>query len=782
MIIEPLTIIALIAAAIKLVVGSAVGLLMIAQPERSRANYMMMAYLGGLVAWGIGSLLLNLTELFAIDMGHAASFLMTGIAVTAVGLAWFVIEFTEMRARWVQMARVGLLVALVVFTPIIWSGAGFANFARDSLGAISYSILPLGVVGLVLIAVAEIGSLALLLATQAHNERSRHLVPAGVAMVLGMLAQAVPSIGRFPIDGLCAAFAAAWMGRAVLRFQLFNPLVEVNRQLQDAIGGLQEALRELAQERDRTALLNEELVRASQYKSDFLANMSHELRTPLNSIVGYSELLLKGVYGALDERQLDRIGKIHRNGRNLLALINDILDLSKIEAGRLEISLAPLDVHPLLEEIAATIEPQAQRKQLAFRLQAPEEMPTLHADETRVRQILLNLLSNAVKFTQEGGVTLSVHPITARDGQSDGVALPASVRLQDGEWLVFSVADTGIGIAPKDQEAIFDEFYQVDRSTTREFEGTGLGLSITRRLVDLHHGHLWLESAPGEGSTFFVALRTSAALRPSAEPAAAPAMAAGEAPLVLIIEDSIEAIEILQAMLQNAGYRTRHAITGEEGLRLAGALAPTAITLDLYLPDMSGWRVLDQLKTDSRTARIPVVIVSVEDRNPLGLALGVAAHVTKPVERSVLLGALAQALNQPLHHPILIVDDNPADRELIQTILNMEGWPSIAVEGGQAALDWLAENTAGLILLDLLMPEVSGFDVLARIRAEDSLSEPPVVIVSAKDLTPEDERFLNGKIADIIKKQGLSQTHLLERLRGVIARAEQEIGSDNLGG
>lgn len=782
MIIEPLTIIALIAAAIKLVVGSAVGLLMIAQPERSRANYMMMAYLGGLVAWGIGSLLLNLTELFAIDMGHAASFLMTGIAVTAVGLAWFVIEFTEMRARWVQMARVGLLVALVVFTPIIWSGIGFADFARDSLGAISYSILPLGVVGLALIAVAEIGSLALLLATQARNERSRHLVPAGVAMVLGMLAQAVPSIGRFPIDGLCAAFAAAWMGRAVLRFQLFNPLVEVNRQLQDAIGGLQEALRELAQERDRTALLNEELVRASQYKSDFLANMSHELRTPLNSIVGYSELLLKGVYGALDERQLDRIGKIHRNGRNLLALINDILDLSKIEAGRLEISLAPLDVHPLLEEIAATIEPQAQRKQLAFRLQAPEEMPTLHADETRVRQILLNLLSNAVKFTQEGGVTLSVHPITARDGQSAGVALPASVRLQDGEWLVFSVADTGIGIAPKDQEAIFDEFYQVDRSTTREFEGTGLGLSITRRLVDLHHGHLWLESAPGEGSTFFAALRTSAALRPPAEPAAAPAMAAGEAPLVLIIEDSIEAIEILQAMLQNAGYRTRHAITGEEGLRLAGALAPTAITLDLYLPDMSGWRVLDQLKTDSRTARIPVVIVSVEDRNPLGLALGVAAHVTKPVERSVLLGALAQALNQPLHHPILIVDDNPADRELIQTILNMEGWPSIAVEGGQAALDWLAENTAGLILLDLLMPEVSGFDVLARIRAEDSLSETPVVIVSAKDLTPEDERFLNGKIADIIKKQGLSQTHLLERLRGVIAGAEQEIGSDNLGG
>jgi len=769
MTIPPLTIIALSAATIKLLVGGAVGLLMITQPTRTRVNYYMMAYIGGLVIWGVGSLLLNLTELFGIDIRTASLVLITGIAVAAVGLGWFVTEFTEIRAQWVRIARVILLIAGVAFIPIIWGGMGFTNFQRGSMGSTSYDILPLGAVGLGIVAVAEIGALVILLATQARNERSRRLIPAGVAMVLGMLTQTVPEIGRYPVDALCATFAAAWMGRAVLRYQLFNPLIEANR-------GLQAALSQLAQERDRTATLNEQLLRTSQYKSEFLANMSHELRTPLNSIVGYSELLLKGIYGNLDERQTDRIEKIFRNGHNLLALINDILDLSKIEAGRLEINPTRFPVRPFLQDLAATIEPQTQRKHLTFHLETPESLPDLEADEMRIRQALLNLLSNAVKFTHAGSVTLAVQMARVRNGRCAGLALPSDVRLPDGGWFVFSVADTGIGIAPEDQRAIFDEFYQVDRTATREYEGTGLGLAITKRLVEMHGGAIWLESTPGKGSAFSIALPISDSEWPGME-SAADYPNEGES-LVLVIEDSAEAADILQEFLQSAGYRTRHAATGEEGLQLAGALRPDAITLDLYLPDMTGWLALDRLQANPLTAHIPVIVVSIEDRCPVGLMLGVAAHITKPVDRDVLLAALAQALNRPPENPVLVVDDNPADCELIRTILTSEGWPNAAVTGGQAALDWLAANRAELILLDLLMPGMSGFDVLARLCVNEALADVPVVVVTAKDLTPKEEHFLNGKIADIIKKQGLTQENLLARLRRVIALAEKRIADE----
>ncbi len=492
--------------------------------------------------------------------------------------------------------------------------------------------------------------------------------------------------------------------------------------------------------------------------------MSHELRTPLNSIVGYSELLMQGLYGDLNDKQSDRLEKIHRNGRDLLALINDILDLSKIEAGRLELSPEFMNLQETIAGLETTFEPLAAEKGLTLAFAVEPDVYPLYADTLRIRQICTNLMSNAIKFTPEGRVSLETYNVDVVNGKSAQINLPVLGWLGDGRWVMVQISDTGIGIPPEHHATIFDEFRQVDDTATREFGGTGLGLAITMKLVEMHSGRIWLKSAVGQGSTFFVALPASSTVtgQPIQE---APQAAGGQSNRqVLIIDDSKEAADILAAYLEEAGYQVIRAVNGETGIRLARKLKPAVITTDILMPGMNGWEVIETLKQDPVTADIPVIVVSIVDQEPKSFSLGASAHVNKPVHRQQLLEVIGRFHQPGRPLPILVVDDNADDREIIGQILSTAAYAVHACSSGQEALDWLAQNQAGLVLLDLMIPELSGFDVLTAIRSRPALADLPVLIVSAKALTPDEEDFLNGRIAAIVKKQEMERTDLLAQI------------------
>lgn len=309
-----------------------------------------------------------------------------------------------------------------------------------------------------------------------------------------------------PIDIILVTIVAVLIGWEMIHTQVYNPLEDLEVELRIANRDLQQAVNELASEKKTTEELERDLAAAKRYKNEFLANMSHELRTPLNSIIGYSELLYNGVYGQLNAKQADRLEKVHRNGKRLLDLISNILDMNKIDAGKMKLDVAAFQLRPLVEELAAEIEPRCAEKGLALKIEIGDELPYLFGDEQRVWQVFSNLLDNAIKFTHAGEVKLSATPITVRNGSSEEFELPVIGWLRDGDWILTQVADTGIGIAPEDQARIFEEFSQVDGSHTREFGGSGLGLAIAKRLVEMHSGVIWVKSVVGQGSTFFIAL------------------------------------------------------------------------------------------------------------------------------------------------------------------------------------------------------------------------------------------------------------------------------------
>ncbi len=473
--------------------------------------------------------------------------------------------------------------------------------------------------------------------------------------------------------------------------------------------------------------------------------------------------MLQGFYGPLTDRQRDRLEKVLRNGRNLLDLINDILDLSKIEAGRLDLEPAIVRVPKMISEVVETFEPMVKAKGLKLYVELEDNLPPLYVDPLRLRQILTNLLSNAVKFTHEGWVRLKAVRVMVRDGLGDTMSFPARGWLEDGQWVVFSVADTGIGIPVEYQADIFDEFRQVDSSPTREYEGTGLGLAITKKLVEIHHGRIWLKSAVGEGSTFYVALRTEMAPEDAQpQPETQDVCGEGKGDLVLIIDDDPEAADILATYLEDAGYRTRVASDGRAGIEMARALKPVVITVDIMMPEMDGWEVIERLKMYDETSSIPIVVVSIVNNRPLGFSLGVSAHVRKPISRDELLDAMRRVCRASPEKPILVVDDNPDDIEILRAFLEGEGFKIETCSGGEEAIAWLRSNKPGLVLLDLMMPHVSGFDVLGFIRGREDLADVPVIIVSARELDDKDREFLNDRITAVIQKRGLTQDTLLE--------------------
>jgi signal transduction histidine kinase/DNA-binding response OmpR family regulator len=491
---------------------------------------------------------------------------------------------------------------------------------------------------------------------------------------------------------------------------------------------------------------------ASRHKSEFLANMSHELRTPLNAIIGYSEMLQEEAADLGQEAFTPDLKKINAAGRHLLELINAVLDLSKIEAGRMDLFLEDFAVSTLVHDIAAVIEPLAGKNRNRLEVRCAADAGSMHADLTKVRQALFNLLSNACKFTENGTVSLTA----VRDG------------LDGAGWLSFTVSDTGIGMPPEQMNRLFEAFSQADAGVSRKYGGTGLGLALSRRLARLMGGDISVASEPGRGSTFTIRLPANVT-GPAAEPES-PAITepegVGSATTVLVIDDDAAVRDLMQRHLAREGLRVVTAAGGEEGLRLARELVPAAITLDVMMPGMDGWAVLSALKADPDLADIPVIMLTMVDDRNLGYALGAAEYLTKPIDRERLLAVLGRYRRDL---PILVVDDDPELRELVRRLLEREGYTVVEAENGRAALARVEEEAAGLIVLDLMMPEMDGFEFLTELRGHDAWRAIPVIVVTAKDLTPEDHRRLNGYVERILQKGMYSREVLLREVRDLVA-------------
>jgi GAF domain-containing protein/CheY-like chemotaxis protein/anti-sigma regulatory factor (Ser/Thr protein kinase) len=498
----------------------------------------------------------------------------------------------------------------------------------------------------------------------------------------------------------------------------------------------------------QNARLFAELEQASKHKSEFLANMSHELRTPLNAIIGYSEMLQEEAADLDTDAFVPDLKKINAAGRHLLELINAVLDLSKIEAGKMELYLEDFSVAGMLDDIAAVIGPLVEKNANRLEKGWDASLGTMHADLTKTRQALFNLLSNAAKFTERGTISLGV---TRESGA-------------DGDWMTFAVRDTGIGMTPEQITRLFEEFSQADASVTRKYGGTGLGLALSRRLARMMGGDIAVESAAGRGSTFTMRLPATVAER-SPETAAAATAKTG-ARTVLVIDDEAVVRDLMQRFLAKEGYRVVVASGGEEGLRLARELAPDAITLDVMMPGMDGWAVLSALKADTQTADIPVVMLTIMDNKNLGYALGAADYLMKPIDRERLMEALAK-FRRDL--PILVVDDDAVLRELLRRILEKDGYAVVEASNGREALERLNEVSPGLILLDLMMPEMDGFELVAEVRRHDAWRAIPVLVITAKELTAEDRRRLNGYVERILQKGAASRDALLREVGDFVA-------------
>jgi len=523
---------------------------------------------------------------------------------------------------------------------------------------------------------------------------------------------------------------------------------------------------------------NDELEEASRMKSEFLANMSHELRTPLNAIMGFSEVLKDGLMGEMTDQQRGFIGNIFSSGQHLLALINDILDLSKVEAGKMELDLEPVQVSLLFVNSLSIIREQAVTRRIRLDMDANEELGSIQADARKVKQIVYNLLSNAVKFTHEGGrVTLHAGRVPrAKVGQPSGSWAGRTFPLADNEFAEFlkiSVIDSGIGISPEGLKHLFKPFSQIDSGLARKFEGTGLGLAMVKLLAELHGGTVAVESAVGEGSCFTVWLPLRApeegALTSAQGPGAPRIEAVAGARTALVVEDDFKSAELIRVQLEAEGFKVLHAASAEAALVLAVQQPLSLITMDILLPNMDGWEFLSRIKQVPALMHIPVVIISiVADRNR-GFALGAAAIMQKPMSRHELSESLVEIGLLPLFRgqtlKVLVVDDDPKAVELIAVgILGLAG-TVLRAYGGREAIDAARRELPDLIVLDLIMPEVNGFDVVEALSESPDTARIPILVVTAKQITAEDRAKLNAYATTIMEKAEFSRDRFTAEVR-----------------
>jgi signal transduction histidine kinase/CheY-like chemotaxis protein len=525
-------------------------------------------------------------------------------------------------------------------------------------------------------------------------------------------------------------------------------LQQLNNHLEDLV---RQRTAELADARD-------EAIRASKAKSDFLASMSHELRTPLNAIIGYSEILLEESSDDLPPELVPDLEKIRGAGKHLLGLINDILDLSKIEAGKMDLFVESIDVEVLLADVSATVQPLMAKNGNVFETSFGPDLGIAQSDQTKMRQILLNLLSNAAKFTKQGRITL------------------AARRMQTGddERIEFEVSDTGIGMTADQIAKLYSAFSQADASTTRNYGGTGLGLALTKHFCVMLGGDVSVRSELGKGSTFVVTLPPVCATTVAPSP---PQRGEGTAGTVLVIDDERTTHDLLERELGAHGYRVVHAARGREGLRLAREVRPDAITLDIIMPVLDGWTVLRELKADADLRNIPVVLVTVLGDREMGYALGAADYLTKPIDPDALLDVLGRFHAGDGDTSVLVVDDDPTTRDMLRRILSKRGWSVTEAADGSDAISALGTMRPAVVILDLMMPGMDGFEVLDAMGREKTWRDIPVVVVTAKDLTAEEVTWLNQHAERVFQKGAYKRSELVRCIHDMIARGAAAIGS-----
>jgi DNA-binding response OmpR family regulator/two-component sensor histidine kinase len=547
---------------------------------------------------------------------------------------------------------------------------------------------------------------------------------------------------------------------------------------------LRESSRRYREQADELREANRRLEEYNRLKAEFVANMSHELRTPLTAIIGFAQLaqLTRGRDGEMPKRYADAFERILRNGQHLLALVNDVLDVSKIEAGRMKIHREHIDLGEVVQGAFAELQSLAERKGLEYRLRVHERLPLAYTDPLRVRQVVINLLSNAAKFTAHG-------------------AVEAELLTHGERHFRIVVRDTGVGIDAQSLPIIFERFRQVDGSTTRAASGVGLGLSIVRQIVDLLGGEIEVTSKVGAGSTFTVTLPLTAPEENVARDAEEAPQFAGrrddvpaaggraaqevesddERALVVVIEDDEDAAALLSKTLERSGYSVQVATSGAEGLRLAREHDPVAVTLDVMMPEMDGWRVLQAMRADPRLASIPVIVCSIVDNRPLGYSLGASDYLLKPVDPQTLTDTLDRVSVRGVANGadgdgdgyVLVVDDEHGVRELLTTALRHAGFNARSAPSGETALKMVTQQRPRAVLCDLMMPSgMSGFELIARLRSDPETAGLPVIVITGKDVTPEDRRLFSGEIAEVIRKGELLLSDVASRLRVTL----EEIG------
>lgn len=557
------------------------------------------------------------------------------------------------------------------------------------------------------------------------------------------------------IATLCSQLAVAMANASAYR-----QIEQLNVSLEQKVAA---RTAELQMQQDKLKEVNERLRQATQHKSEFLARMSHELRTPLNAIIGYSEMLMEEHASSDQEPLIQDLKKIHSSGRHLLSLINDILDLSKVEAGKMELYVENVDVGSLVNDVKTTVRPLVEKSGNKFSIICPAKMAPIRTDITKLRQILLNLLSNAGKFTDKGAVSLTV-------GEMD----------KAGErWLSFAVADSGIGISSAQMENLFQEFSQADVSTSRKYGGTGLGLAICKRFCEMMGGYIEARSQVGHGTQITVWLPADiSAGNASVEQneASVDQMDEGSESkskcTVLVIDDDASAREIISRFLSKDGFQAVSAPNGESGLSLARQIHPTAITLDIMMPGVDGWTVLAELKADPDLADIPIIVVTILDEKDMGYSLGASDYLTKPIDRERLLTLVRKYCCDVPQGSVLVVEDDDNSRTMTGRMLAKEGWTILEAENGRVALDLLATQALPqIILLDLIMPVMDGLQFIDELRRNPQWRTIPIVVLTGKNLTQEERVRLNMNVQKILEKSTVSRAVLLREITDSIGGA-----------
>lgn len=521
---------------------------------------------------------------------------------------------------------------------------------------------------------------------------------------------------------------------------------------------VQERTQELAQKNVLFQAAMEQAQESDRLKTQFLANMSHELRTPLNAIIGFSQVMLEGIDGEISEIQRKDLTAIYNSGMHLLGLINDILDIAKIEAGRMELNLEMINLGEVIQSVMATSKALLKGKEIELKMEVAEGLPILRADKIRIRQIILNLVGNAAKFTTKGFISISA--------------------VEDHNTVKISVTDTGLGIREKDIPRLFKEFGQLDASTTRNYGGTGLGLALVKRFVEMHGGRVWAESNFGVGSTFSFVLPLQQPTRPEPQehspipierPSVSPAKVDG--PLVAVIEDDPLAISLFDRYLSSENYRVVGVIPDDHVLDQIKALRPQTILLDILMGPRDGWAILHELKADADTKHIPVIMCSILQKDKKGYALGAVDYLVKPVDKGELLQALARL---GTIYDVAVIDDDPKAVRILENVLSDQKYRVHSAYDGASGLAMIREKRPDMVLLDLMMPGMDGFEVVEAVKKDPEICHIPIVILTAKDLTGADRERLNGKVSTLIQKSTVSEIQLMTDVAKTVKHLESQ--------